>query len=84
MAIGPGYLRQGGAGGSGAGWGGAVADIVDRAGDGAVTDFLWLGWFPALNPPDAAITLGRRRWWAGHVDEPRAAAGTDPSTAETA
>ena len=38
--------------------GGAVANIVDRAGDGAVTDFLWLGWFPTFNLADAAITLG--------------------------
>ncbi|MGE3661786.1 MAG: signal peptidase II [Pseudonocardia sp.] len=38
--------------------GGAVANIVDRAGDGAVTDFLWLGWFPTFNLADTAITLG--------------------------
>ncbi|MBW0102926.1 signal peptidase II [Pseudonocardia sp. KRD291] len=38
--------------------GGAVANIVDRVGDGAVTDFLWLGWFPTFNLADAAITLG--------------------------
>lgn len=38
--------------------GGAVANIVDRARDGAVTDFLWLGWFPTFNLADTAITLG--------------------------
>ena len=38
--------------------GGAVANIVDRAGDGAVTDFLWLGWFPTFNLADTAITVG--------------------------
>ncbi len=38
--------------------GGAVANIVDRAGDGRVTDFLWLGWFPTFNLADTAITLG--------------------------
>lgn len=38
--------------------GGAVANVVDRAGDGAVTDLLWLGWFPTFNLADTAITLG--------------------------
>ncbi|WP_158228408.1 signal peptidase II [Pseudonocardia sp. MH-G8] len=38
--------------------GGAVGNVVDRAGDGAVTDFLWLGWFPTFNLADTAITLG--------------------------
>ena len=38
--------------------GGAVANIVDRAGDGVVTDFLWLGWFPTFNLANTAITLG--------------------------
>ncbi|MFR9802660.1 signal peptidase II [Pseudonocardia sp. RS010] len=38
--------------------GGAVANIVDRVPDGAVTDFLWLGWFPTFNLADTAITLG--------------------------
>lgn len=38
--------------------GGALANIVDRAGDGAVTDFLWPSWFPTFNLADTAITLG--------------------------
>lgn len=38
--------------------GGAVGIVVDRAGDGVVTDFLWLGWFPTFNLADSAITLG--------------------------
>lgn len=56
VAIGVGYLRPPVP--AGLVLGGAVANIVDRAGDGAVTDFLWLGWFPTFNLADTAITLG--------------------------
>ena len=38
--------------------GGAAANIVDRAGDGAVTDFVGIGPWPAFNLADIAITLG--------------------------
>lgn len=38
--------------------GGALANLVDRAGDGAVTDFVDIGAWPAFNLADAAITLG--------------------------
>lgn len=56
--------------------GGAVANIVDRAGDGAVTDFLWLGWFPTFNLADTAITLGvLALLWASWRTENRSVAG---------
>ena len=38
--------------------GGALANLVDRAGDGAVTDFVDVGAWPSFNLADAAITLG--------------------------
>ena len=37
---------------------GAVANLIDRAGDGAVTDFIELGPWPAFNLADVAITVG--------------------------
>ena len=38
--------------------GGAVANVLDRAVDGAVTDYLAAGWFPTFNLADTAITIG--------------------------
>lgn len=38
--------------------GGAVANIVDRVGDGVVTDYLHTGWFPTFNLADTAIVTG--------------------------
>ena len=38
--------------------GGAIANLVDRAHDGAVTDFIDPPSWPAFNFADAAITLG--------------------------
>ncbi|CRK55327.1 Lipoprotein signal peptidase [Alloactinosynnema sp. L-07] len=37
---------------------GAVANFVDRAVDGVVTDYLHTGWFPTFNGADVFITLG--------------------------
>jgi len=37
---------------------GAVANIVDRAGDGVVTDYLHTTWWPTFNLADVSITLG--------------------------
>ena len=39
-------------------FGGGLANLVDRAGDGVVTDFLDLGWWPSFNVADSAITVG--------------------------
>ncbi len=38
--------------------GGALANFVDRAHDGLVTDYLHTGWFPTFNGADVFITLG--------------------------
>lgn len=38
--------------------GGAVANLVDRAGDGVVTDYLHTGWWPTFNMADVAIVTG--------------------------
>jgi signal peptidase II len=37
---------------------GAVANVIDRIGDGVVTDYLHTGWFPTFNLADTWITLG--------------------------
>jgi signal peptidase II len=37
---------------------GAVANLLDRAGDGVVTDYLHSGWFPTFNLADVFITAG--------------------------
>ena len=38
--------------------GGAVANLIDRVGDGVVTDYLHSGWWPTFNLADTFITLG--------------------------
>ena len=38
--------------------GGAVANVIDRAGDGLVTDYLHTGWFPTFNLADVFIVTG--------------------------
>ena len=38
--------------------GGALANLIDRAGDGSVTDFIDVGGWPTFNLADVAITLG--------------------------
>jgi signal peptidase II len=37
---------------------GALANLIDRAADGVVTDYLHTGWFPTFNLADTLITLG--------------------------
>jgi signal peptidase II len=39
-------------------FGGALANIIDRAPDGLVTDYFSVGTFPIFNIPDACITIG--------------------------
>lgn len=55
--------------------GGAVANLVDRAGDGVVTDYLHSGWWPTFNLADTAIVCGAvllvvASWWHRPDDEP--------------
>lgn len=38
--------------------GGAVGNLIDRARDGSVTDFVKFPYFPAFNVADMAITIG--------------------------
>ncbi|BDT85575.1 signal peptidase II [Nocardia cyriacigeorgica] len=38
--------------------GGAVANVIDRAPDGLVTDYLHTGWWPTFNLADTFIVLG--------------------------
>lgn len=37
---------------------GALANVLDRAGDGVVTDYLHTGWWPTFNLPDVFIVGG--------------------------
>lgn len=37
---------------------GAVGNLVDRAADGAVTDFFYTGWFATFNLADALLSVG--------------------------
>lgn len=43
---------------SGAVIGGAVANVVDRARDGVVTDYLHTGWWPTFNLADTFLVVG--------------------------
>ena len=38
--------------------GGAAGNLIDRAAEGSVTDFIDPPWWPAFNVADAAITIG--------------------------
>lgn len=38
--------------------GGAAANVIDRAPDGVVTDYLHTGWWPTFNLADSFIVLG--------------------------
>ena len=38
--------------------GGALANVVDRAGDGRVTDYLHTGWWPTFNLADTFLVTG--------------------------
>ena len=38
--------------------GGATSNMLDRAGRGAIVDFIALGWWPAFNLADVAIVAG--------------------------
>nr|WP_246535913.1 signal peptidase II [Nocardioides aquaticus] len=38
--------------------GGAVANVIDRARDGVVTDYLHTGWWPTFNLADTFLVTG--------------------------
>ena len=38
--------------------GGAIANLIDRLGDGFVTDYIVIGQFPVFNAADTCITIG--------------------------
>ena len=38
--------------------GGAVANVIDRGGDGLVTDYLHTGWWPTFNLADTFLVIG--------------------------
>jgi len=38
--------------------GGAVGNLIDRIRDGGVVDFISVGWWPAFNIADSAISIG--------------------------
>ena len=53
--------------------GGAVANLIDRVGDGVVTDFIDPARWPAFNLADVAITCAViLMLWRGIREEPRA------------
>jgi signal peptidase II len=59
--------------------GGSIGNIIDRARDGAVTDFVKLPAWPAFNVADMAITLGVIvLLWVIERDDRRAAADGRP------
>jgi len=51
--------------------GGAVGNLVDRVREGAVTDFVSVGAWPAFNLADAAIVVGVVLLALGYMREPR-------------
>lgn len=38
--------------------GGGLSNLIDRLGDGTVTDMIDLGWFPSFNVADIALNIG--------------------------
>ena len=62
--------------------GGALGNLIDRLKDGAVVDFISVGWWPAFNVADSSISvgmvllilillLGERFGWISTSDESR-------------
>ena len=64
--------------------GGAVANLVDRAADGVVTDYLHTGWWPTFNLADTAIVTGALLFaltaWRGDAAEKRLARSDEAET----
>ena len=67
------------------GLGGALGNVLDRAGDGVVTDYLHTGWFPTFNLADVFITMGTvalllGSLWEPHRPSPQSTTSTTTST----
>lgn len=66
--------------------GGALANVIDRAGDGVVTDYLHTGWWPTFNLADVAVVTGALLLALTSVREPApghaSAPGAEPETKE--
>ena len=61
--------------------GGALGNLLDRAGDGEVVDFIKFPEWPAFNVADSAITIGVIvLLWAVVMREPRAERANDASS----
>lgn len=58
--------------------GGATANVIDRARDGVVTDYLHSGWFPTFNLADTAIVTGAALLVLTALRQP----GTDSSSGD--
>lgn len=62
--------------------GGALANLVDRAADGVVTDYLHSGWFPTFNLADAAIVTGAALLVLTELRQPRRPTGEGARTGD--
>jgi signal peptidase II len=64
--------------------GGAVANLLDRAGDGLVTDYLYTGWWPTFNLADTAIVTGAALALLGELRGGEPAPTPSPASARRA
>ena len=63
---------------------GAVANLVDRADDGAVIDYLHTGWWPTFNLPDTLITVGASALVLATLRDTSTTPPTDDASSPTA
>ncbi|WKN46635.1 signal peptidase II [Nocardioides sp. Arc9.136] len=66
---------------SGAVIGGAVANVIDRARDGVVTDYLHTGWWPTFNLADTFLVVGCITIALAQARPQPTLAGDEPSAA---
>lgn len=63
---------------------GAITNLIDRARDGVVTDYLHTGWFPTFNLPDVFITVGAALFAVATLTAPSPDASSPDETNSTA